>query len=171
MSDPAVTSALEHLRRLAVKYPWNGQGGIHQRHKLITFALLEPDRPVCVFYTYDHGYHASGWWRNSDYERCYHLSLSHPVFDPAGRFSHPEPPSDAETREWATAAWPTDWQKAWLEPPASVLSIDVLEGRRRPGVSHVRLFLDVHLEPILPEGEVYNLKPLSDGTSPEKVFR
>jgi len=167
----AVRLALIDLRRLAVKYPWKGQQDIHQRHRLITNSLLEPDRPICVIYTYDVGYHSSGWWRNSEYERCFHLSLSHQKLDPAGWQVGIEAPTESEIHEWAKLAWPTDWKKAWLEPPASVLSIDVLEQRRYPGVGHVRLFLDLSLTPILPTGEVYNLKPFADGASPEKVFR
>ena len=168
---PGLDGALAQMRRLAVKYPWKGQGVIHDRHRLTADALLEPGRRTSVIYTYDVGHHTSGWWRNSDYERCLHLSITHPVFKSLTGLATLEAPSDAEVREWAKAAWPADWKKAWLEPPASVLSIDVAENRRRPGVGHVRLFLDVNLEPILPEGEVYNLKPLADGTSPEKVFR
>lgn len=47
----------------------------------------------------------------------------------------------------------------------------VLDVYRMPHVAHVRLFLDRQNRPILPEGEVYTLKPWDDGSSPEKVFR
>src|SRR5688572_22289291 len=29
-----------------------------------------------LLFTRDEGMHESGWWKNPDYERCYHLSLS-----------------------------------------------------------------------------------------------
>ena len=31
-----------------------------------------------IILTRDVGYHTSGWWKNPDYERCYHLSISFP---------------------------------------------------------------------------------------------
>ena len=31
-----------------------------------------------IILTRDVGYHSSGWWKNPDYERCYHLSISFP---------------------------------------------------------------------------------------------
>ena len=31
-----------------------------------------------VVMTRDIGYHTSGWWKNPDYERCYHLSIDYP---------------------------------------------------------------------------------------------
>lgn len=31
-----------------------------------------------LVYTRDVGHHSCGWWKNPDYERCYHLSLSWP---------------------------------------------------------------------------------------------
>jgi hypothetical protein len=123
--------------------------------------LTEPGRIACVLYTFDIGYHSSGWWRNSDYERCYHLSVSHP-----GALGLPEAPSDDEVRWWARLAWPKHYHMSWFEPPAGVL-----DPHRRPNVAHVRLFVDERKRPIQPEAEVYTLKPWADGTSPEKVFR
>jgi hypothetical protein len=67
---------------------------------------------------------------------------------------------------WGRAAFGGEVTKAWIEPPASALDL-----YRLPNVGHVRLFLDRESRPILPEGEVYHLKPWSDGSSPEKVFR
>lgn len=56
-----------------------------------TFDGLNPDDPYLqqcrwwlerfeciVIFTRDVGYHTSGWWKNPDYERCYHLSISFP---------------------------------------------------------------------------------------------
>lgn len=37
------------------------------------------ERYECIMvFTRDIGYHTSGWWKNPDYERCYHLSISFP---------------------------------------------------------------------------------------------
>lgn len=29
-----------------------------------------------LIFTKETGYHSSGWWKNPDFERCYHLSIS-----------------------------------------------------------------------------------------------
>lgn len=170
--------------------PYNGLQVDLTRHSFLTTALLEPDRPTRICLTYDFGTHASGWWRNSDYDRCWHVSISHPqenrlaisrIGTPEGLLEiqspHPlhgkqfvgqvvEPPSDEETRAWARAAFPHHYRWCWIEPPASRL-----DPYRLPGVSHVRLFLNQQDQPIKPEGEVYRLKPYPDGSSPEKIFR
>lgn len=37
------------------------------------------ERYECIaILTRDVGYHTSGWWKNPEYERCYHLSVSFP---------------------------------------------------------------------------------------------
>lgn len=41
------------------------------------------DRGVSVLFTRDTGHHSTGWWKNPDYERCWHLSLG--FFDPIAR--------------------------------------------------------------------------------------
>jgi hypothetical protein len=39
-----------------------------------------------------------------------------------------------------------------------------------PNVVHLRLFYDENMQPFMPSGEPYELKPWKDGTSPEKVY-
>jgi hypothetical protein len=137
-----------------------------------TTGLTEPDHPTRVLVSFDMGAHASGWWRNAEYDRCWHVSISHPAGVVAGeRPHHIEPPSVAETQAWARAAFPVPYRWCWLEPPASPDSYDVQQQRRRPGVAHIRLFLDRRSRAILPRGEVYNLLPWADGASPSQVFR
>lgn len=166
MTTPPVRR-LRELRRLARQHPWHGQEVIDRMHTWDTVALLEPDRPTRIMLTYDVGYHLCGWWRNSDYDRCYHLSISHPANPTPGLApARLEAPSTAEVAAWARAAFPEHYRWTWTEPPASIL-----DPYRRPGVAHVRLFTDKAGRPLLPEGEVYDLKPYADGTSPEKVHR
>lgn len=167
-SDPLHRS-LEQLRRNAMGDP-NPTQGTMSLHVWDTVGLTEPDRPTRVMLTLDVGTHASGWWRNSDYDRCLHLSISHPVVL-AGHVLRLEAATLDEVRAWARAAFPDHYRMTWTEPPASLFDQDVLLDRRRPGVWHVRLFLDRQNRPIQPEGEVYNLKPWAEGDSPEKVFR
>jgi hypothetical protein len=86
-----------------------------------------------------------------------------------------ESPSDAEVRAWARAAFPLHYAWTWTERPLelgqAVQSTQRCGVERLPNVAHVRLFTDQAGTPILPMGEVYDLVPFEDGSSPAKVFR
>jgi hypothetical protein len=151
------------LRRLlhhALKHPWYGQSMISSRHYLIADSLTEPGRETAIILTYDVGYHSSGWWKNSDYDKCLHLSVAHP--NHSGLVgARPDAPSEKEVQAWAKAMFGDEVRRTWTEPPASAF-----DAHRETGVAHVRLFLNKAGEPITPKGEVYNLKPWADGGSP-----
>lgn len=95
-------------------------------------------------YTMDDGMHAVGWWKNPEYARCYHLSLS---------FWYPDntvaPKNEKETVEWVNLFYQPNERWIWAEPPYSAI------GKRR-GVWHYRLFADELWQPMLPHGEVYS---------------
>lgn len=170
-----LAKARSHLQRMlpfVMAHPWRGDSSlVDPRHVWDTSALTEPGRPTRVLFSLDFGYHGSGWFANSDFERCLHLSISHkPETIRDGEVAKPIAPSDEEVRAWGVAAFGEDRHKALVEPPASPLSIDVLVERRSPGVAHIRLWLDRDGNPIKPEGEVYHLRPWDDGTSPEKIM-
>lgn len=152
--------AIELWKRRAVAMPWTGQRVIDQRLRTVTTALTEPGRATSVLFTFDVGYHSSGWWKNAEYERCWHLSLTHPT----GVLGGNESPADAEVRAWAEAFFVDDATKAWIEPPASTL-----DPHRLPNVAHVRVFVDEHGQAIIPEGEVYALKPWPWGKAAESI--
>lgn len=96
-----------------------------------------------LIFTRDVGMHSSGWWKNPDYERCYHLSIS---FEVAGV---PLPQNHKDARRWCEAFFGGDTKLLWIEPPYS------LEGKQRE-VYHYRLFCDEGWQPIKPRGEVYS---------------
>jgi hypothetical protein len=160
---------LSALRSQARRRPWNGHG-IPARPERMS-ALTEPGRPTSVMLSFDQGTHASGWWRNSEYDSCFHLSITHLADD--GRSL--ECPTDAEVRAWARAAFPQHYAWTWTEPPLelghAVQSTERCGVERLPHVAHVRLFTDRAGIPIFPRGEVYDLVPYPDGSSPAKVFR
>lgn len=143
--------------------------------RLTADARLEPGRPTSVGISFDEGHHASGWWANADYERCYHLSLTHPgdgvewVTLPEsmgrGRAQRQklETPSDAEVWEWALVMWGHNARLTWTEPAAPPG-----DAYRLPNVVHVRLFVDEHDRPFMPLGEVYHLRPTVQ--SPPKII-
>lgn len=98
-----------------------------------------------LIFTRDIGYHTSGWWKNPDYERCYHLSIS---------FRDPETgelaPFDYQRGErWARKFFGHDIRWLWVEPPYSP------EGKAC-GTHHYRLFCDAGWHPIKPRREVYS---------------
>ena len=61
-----------------------------------------------VVMTRDMGYHTSGWWKNPDYERCYHLSIDYP----GGM--------NLKKTEWLLCAlFGSNRKLMWCEPPYS----------------------------------------------------
>lgn len=105
---------------------------------------ISPEISARVIYTRDVGHHSGGWWRNPEYERCCHLSMSFCV-NPT---DEPLPFMRRRAEAIARAFWPRDAAKAWVEKPYTP------EGRHAD-VWHYRLFCDPAWAPILPRGEVY----------------
>lgn len=98
-----------------------------------------------LIFTRDAGMHSSGWWKNPDYERCWHLSLS--FHDP---ITGEDGPKDARlTDEWLEAFYGDDCRYAWAEPPYS-------PDGKKADVWHYRVFCDPSWAAILPRGEVYS---------------
>ena len=105
---------------------------------------INPEVSARILYTRDAGHHSAGWWRNPDYERCLHLSVSFCV-NPTDETL---PFMRVEAEKIARAFWRDDARLAWVERPYSP------EGLRAE-VHHYRLFCDPSWRPILPRGEVY----------------
>lgn len=159
---------LRRLRRRAVEDPWDGRE-VPQAHRITARSVLDPDVGVSLLLTYDRGYHASGWWRNSQYDTCWHASLV--CLDLTGPRPVHTDPVDRVVRAWMHALFGEWMRHAWIEPPAAPGD----PHRNAPAskyATHVRIFTDRGpLRPITPVGEVYHLLPWDDGTSPAKVFR
>ncbi|RCG31928.1 hypothetical protein DQ384_05125 [Sphaerisporangium album] len=178
LTCPATRQQIRRLVRMAYARPWRGDTTADRSHCLDTTAITEPGRLTRIMYTLDYGYHASGWFANSDYERCLHLSVSHPRPDlpvevrqlPAdlgpGAYAamRTETPNDDEVRAWGLVLFREHATKAWFEP-----AVGPNDPYRAPNVVHLRLYLDRENRPILPRGEVYDLRPWDDGTSPAKI--
>lgn len=105
---------------------------------------INPEASARMIYTRDIGHHTSGWWKNPDYERCLHLSVSFCV-NPTDA---PLPFDKREAQQIAEAFFESDTSKCWVEPPYSP------EGKRCD-VHHYRLFCDQGWVPMIPRGEVY----------------
>lgn len=161
----------------AFVHPWQGDTFLTcPLHEVNGPAITEPGRPTQVRCSFDYHYHGSGWFKNSDFEQCLHVSVSHvdrghqevrhiPPDLGGGVAVGPklETPTDAEVWAWARAFFGDDARMAWVEPAASVL-----DPYRMPNIVHLRLYYDQSMRPFMPSGEVYTLRPLA-GLSPEKV--
>jgi len=111
----------------------------------------DPSGTMLIF-TYDSGHHTCGWFKNPDYERCLHLSLS--FFDPDTQEARER---DARlTKEWIGAFFGGNADMLWCEPPYYG------EGKARE-VWHYRLFCDPAWQPIIPRGEVYSTEFTESG--------
>ena len=138
-----MTTVVAEMRRRAKQEsltPWADQRRVLERCK----AYHQPTGTILLF-SRDEGHHESGWWKNPDYERCEHLSLS--FRDPTtGQIA----PRDVKrTREWLGYFFGGDVKKLWCEPPYSP------EGKAIE-IWHYRLFCAPNWTPIIPRGEVYN---------------
>lgn len=174
MTLPVSLKRIDRIKSACFRTPWDGRGHPPQVGRLITTAITEPERPTSVLCTFDIGYHASGWWANHEYDACLHLSVTHigegdelvqmPGTVDLVRRPKFETPSEQEVRSWAVAFFGAEHApKSWFEPAAGVG-----DAYRLPNIAHVRLFYDqVTMRPILPTGEVYDLKPWA--WSPAKI--
>lgn len=141
MIDP-IESIIVRLRRHAYSGVWEGcrRTAYFDRCRVVDVAL----GLSCIF-TRDIGHHTSGWWKNPDYERCLHLSVS--FFDP--ETGEPAPRNEGLTRQLIAGLFGRCRRWIWTEPPYSAAG-------KRKGVWHYRLFCDPGWRPIKPRGEVYN---------------
>lgn len=99
---------------------------------------LFPQYPATVIYTKEEGYHTGGWWRNPEYERCWHLSMSF------------KSGSEKKVKQIMIDHFFHPYQNyLWAEPPYSKEGIQM-------DVWHYRLFCDLNWSPIKPRGEVYD---------------
>lgn len=138
---PDIGRLARSMLRHAKSGTWNGRGptGYFSRCRWLVWPL-----GMQAVLTRDVGHHTSGWWKNPDYERCLHLSLS--FFDPATMESRPR--DKALTALLLEAVFGDSKRLLWCEPPFSPKG-------RALDIWHYRLFCDPAWEPIKPRGEVY----------------
>lgn len=91
-----------------------------------------------LIFTRETGYHSSGWWKNPDFERCYHLSIS-----------FKEGRNESILKKILISVFGNNLKNLLVEAPYSS------EGKKNE-VWHYRMFCDVLWQPIVPRGEVYS---------------
>lgn len=136
---------------------------------------------VRLLFSRDRMHHSVGWWRNAEYEYCWHLSISaRPAVDArlaiAGLKRGPEVSyvdlPRAEETYWGRAFFRENADKVWHEPGGTDPRLTLPEAHRNRSIVHLRLFLDPEtFEPFIPTGEVYDLTRWIPGLTPEKVDR
>ena len=141
MNDRAASKIAAAMRQTANSGWWDGRG---LTRYFESCRRIDYRRGVAILFTRDVGHHSSGWWKNPDYERCYHLSLS--FFDP--ETSEARPRDVMATRRLIDAFYSFHKRWLWCEPPYS-------DDGKRSDVWHYRLFCDAGWNPIKPRGEVY----------------
>jgi hypothetical protein len=138
-----------------------------------TTAATTPELTVCLLLSRDKMHHSVGWWRNAEYEYCWHLSLSardRLAFAARRPSGYEELPQD-EVRYWATLIFGEHVDKLWNEPGGTDPRLEPAEKRRNALIWHLRLFLDPETkQPFIPTGEVYHLTRWLPIT-PDKVDR
>ena len=70
------------LRAAALLGITDGYDNAANREYIGECSWFSPHRGVQIIFTRDTGHHSSGWLKNPDYERCWHLSLSYRAPDP-----------------------------------------------------------------------------------------
>jgi len=139
------TTLIQRMKSAAERSTYDGQ--------LYGQRYLDKCRHYCrnthalMIFTRDTGMHTSGWWKNPDYERCYHLSMSFGVYEGIAFF--PLPQNHKEARRWCEALFRDNTKLLWIEPPFS-------EHGKDRDVYHYRLFVDEGWQPVKPRGEVYS---------------
>lgn len=170
----AMLADMRHLAmRRDMRFWYDGGGKPNLKLYRRVSQILDPTAPLTVAVVFDYGHHVSGWFRNSDYDRCLHLSRSAPEPGPpvsllrvySAQYGHPVsagfmPIPQREVELWTRLCFGEHVRWVWHE-----------SGQYVRHVVHLRLFHDRDNQPVFPLGEVYHLKPWADRTSPEKVFR
>lgn len=142
--DPHIVT---QMRLDAARMIYNGRATpAAERHIRRCTRYHEPTLSSLIF-TRDAGMHTSGWWKNPDYERCLHLSVS---FIYMNGHSFTRLPQDHKMAEkWCKLFFGGNASLLWVEPPFS-------EEGKASDVYHYRLFCDEGWQPIKPRGEVYS---------------
>jgi hypothetical protein len=99
-----------------------------------------------LLFTRDSGMHTSGWFKNPDYDRCYHLSLTFWDF----ALGKQEPYDEKLASAWVHAFY-GDWTRyIWREGIS-----DEAKANGIASCNHYRVMCNPAWQPIIPRKEVY----------------
>ncbi len=154
MSGSIITPS---MARLAKQMNLYARSGIFDgRTETVYFThcrRVHDETGTVLILTRDIGYHSSGWFKNPDYERCFHLSVS--FWDML--LKKPRPYEPALARTWCSAVY-GDWTRfIWEEGPSEKTLPEHGEAH------HFRVMCDPLWQPIIPRGEVYSREFIEEG--------
>jgi hypothetical protein len=141
-----IEKSMRRMRQLAEQSRWINYGTATP-HELEPFChdMTMDGIGVRIIFTRDAGHHTGGWFKNPQYERCYHMSIS--FRDPSGTILLPQQKRLAG--ELAHSAYGNNSRLLWIEGPFTSIG-------RQYDIWHYRLFCDCYWRPILPSKEVYS---------------
>jgi len=144
LHDPKAWLLAEGMRATArACRPYTGYGTPSDRLVIDRCKRGHRQSGSVLIFTRDEGMHSSGWWKNPDYEQCWHLSIS---------FVDPEtlelaPHDHAAAARWCELFFKHNRRLLWIEPPYSPTGV-------KHNVWHYRLFVDpTFTVPLLPRGD------------------
>jgi len=135
------SSIVKDLRRASATGIFGGLPGQYT----INCTAVDLSTGSVLIYTRDIGMHSSGWFKNPDYERCIHLSIS---FRNPLNLDESIPFEKKIAEEWVSAFFGDYKLFLWCESPKS-------DAGKRLDVHHYRVFCDLNWFPIVPRKEVY----------------
>jgi len=138
---------VQNMYRLA-RYDVNNGLRTVENHKYIRRCThYDAKSGTLMIFNRDQGPHSHGWWKNPDYERCFHLSLS---FKDPVTGQHRGERDAILTKVWLDLIYGSNQKYIWCEPPVG-------KDGKRLIVWHYRLFMQPDWKtPLLPRGEVYS---------------
>jgi hypothetical protein len=139
-----MAGVVKEMRRVAMTGLWRADGFTDYLHRCHGYHRATGTK---IGFTRDLGHHTSGWWKNPDYENCFHLSLS--FYDPESGTELGD--RDVKlTQEWIDLFFGDHKRLLWAEPPYSELG-------KKLDTWHYRLFMHSDWQtPLLPRKEVYS---------------
>lgn len=150
MTTPLITPSMEKLVKQMQRHALTGDqyyDGRNVRSPYFTNARRVHEKSgTSLLFTRDKGMHASGWFKNPDYDRCFHLSIS--FWDMTA-----EPPQGVAydyplAKVWVSLFYGKLVRYVWEESTA-------LAGLPTE-VRHYRVMCNAAWKPIIPRGEVYS---------------
>jgi len=120
----------------AAEMGWNDGRGFSPYFISCMWLIQQYD--CSITFTRDVGHHSSGWFKNPDFERCWHLSIRF-----FGEFNQ------KAVEKILDGIYGQHKHKVLVEGAFTK------EGKKAE-IKHYRVFLDQFLQPIVPQGEVYS---------------
>jgi len=108
-----------------------------------------------ILFTRDKGMHASGWFKNPDYDRCYHLSISFWDYETNPHRPTPRPYEYGLARLWVGLFY-GDWTRYVWEESTALVNLPA-------EVRHYRVLCNPAWKPIIPRKEVYSREFIEKG--------